>query len=55
LSGGYFAKACRLQGLYEDFLADAPFTVAGKIKVVGNGVPLAMGVAVARAVKRAMA
>jgi len=55
LSGGYFAKACRLQGLHEDFLADAPFTVAGKIKVVGNGVPLAMGVAVARAVKRATA
>jgi DNA (cytosine-5)-methyltransferase 1 len=45
----------RLQGLPNDFLADAPFTVAGKIKAVGNGVPLAMGRAVARAVKAALA
>lgn len=51
----YFRDALRLQGLPEDFLAAAPFTVAGKIKAVGNGVPLAMGRAVARAVKRALA
>ena len=44
----------RLQGLPPDFLADAPFTVAGKIRVVGNGVPLAMGRAVADAVLRAL-
>lgn len=42
------------QGLPKDFLQDAPFTVAGKIRVVGNGVPLPMGRAVARAVKAAL-
>jgi DNA (cytosine-5)-methyltransferase 1 len=45
----------RLQGLPPDFLAEAPFTVAGKIKVVGNGVPLPLGRAVAAAVVRALA
>ena len=44
----------RWQGLPEDFLADAPFTVEGKVRVVGNGVPLPMGRAVALAVKRAV-
>ena len=44
----------RLQGLPDDFLASAPFTVAGKIHAVGNGVPLAMGRKAAQAVKRAM-
>jgi DNA (cytosine-5)-methyltransferase 1 len=43
-----------LQGLPEDFLDHAPFTVHGKRKVVGNGVPLPMGRAVARAVKKAI-
>lgn len=38
-----WADHLRKQGLPEDFLADAPFTMSGKIKVVGNGVPLAMG------------
>jgi site-specific DNA-cytosine methylase len=47
-------KARRLQGLPADFLHDAPFTVEGKIRAIGNGVPLAMGRAVARAVKLAM-
>lgn len=42
------------QGLPEDFLAHAPFTVEGAIEVLGNGVPLPMGRAVARAVKRAL-
>jgi DNA (cytosine-5)-methyltransferase 1 len=42
------------QGLPEDFLQDAPFTAAGKSKAIGNGVPLPMGRAVARAVKRAL-
>jgi DNA (cytosine-5)-methyltransferase 1 len=46
--------ALRLQGLPEDFLADAPFTADGKLKAVANGVPLTMGRAIARAVKRAM-
>ncbi len=50
----YFREALRLQGLPLDFLSEAPFTVAGKIKAVGNGVPLPMGRAVARAVKAAL-
>lgn len=49
-----FDSHLRLQGLPPDFLADAPFTVAGKIKAVGNGVPLPMGRAVAKAVARAL-
>lgn len=49
-----FVQGLRDQGLPDDFLAEAPFTVAGKIKVVGNGVPLPMGRAVAAAVKRAL-
>ena len=49
-----WAEACRLQGLPDTFLEDAPFTVDGKREVLGNGVPLPMGRAIARAVKRAM-
>jgi DNA (cytosine-5)-methyltransferase 1 len=52
---GYYRDALKAQGLSEDFLADAPFTVAGKIKCVGNGVPLPMGRAIARAVRKAIA
>lgn len=48
------ADILRLQGLPEDFLADAPFTASGKRLVIGNGVPLPMGRAVARAVRQAM-
>lgn len=48
------AKHYRLQGLPEGFLDKAPFTVTGKIKAIGNGVPLPMGRAVAKAVMRAM-
>lgn len=44
----------RLQGLPESHLDSAPFTAAMKIRVVGNGVPLPMGRAVAKAVRRAM-
>lgn len=47
-------KNARLQGLPENFLDDAPFTVAGKLKVIGNGVPLPMGRAVAGAIKQAL-
>lgn len=50
----YFREALTNQGLPADFLAESPFTVAGKIHAVGNGVPLAMGRAVARAVKAAV-
>lgn len=49
------AACCVAQGLPADFLEDAPFTAAGKRTVVGNGVPLPMGRAVAAAVKRALA
>jgi DNA (cytosine-5)-methyltransferase 1 len=48
------AESCRLQGLPEDFADTLPFTTHGKRKVVGNGVPLPMGRAVARAVKDAL-
>jgi DNA (cytosine-5)-methyltransferase 1 len=43
-----------LQGLSEDYLDHAPFTVEGAIRVVGNGVPLPMGRAVARAVRESV-
>lgn len=46
--------AVAAQGLPADFLADAPFTMAGKWEVLGNGVPLPMGRAVARAVAKAI-
>jgi DNA (cytosine-5)-methyltransferase 1 len=49
----YFVEAKRLQGLPDDW--DLPgFTVAGKVKALGNAVPLPMGRALARAVKRAL-
>lgn len=48
------ARCAELQGLPSDFLGDAPFTAAGKYEAIGNGVPLPMGRAVARAVKQAM-
>lgn len=43
-----------LQGLPDDFLDKAPFTERGKRKAIGNGVPLPMGRAVAKAVKEAL-
>lgn len=49
-----FERFCELQGLPPDFLADAPLTNEGKYRVVGNGVPLLMGRAIARAVKGAL-
>lgn len=50
-----FPEMCRLQGLPGDYLDEAPFTMSGKKRLLGNGVPLPMGRAVARAVKRALA
>lgn len=47
-------EACRLQDLPADFLADSPFTYRGKRLMVGNGVPLPMGRAIAHAVKKAI-
>lgn len=49
----YFKEAVRLQGLPADFDLP-PFTVKAKVRALGNAVPLPMGRAVARAVKRAM-
>lgn len=49
------AEEATLQGLPADFLADAPFTAEGKRLAIGNGVPLLLGRAVARAVKAALA
>lgn len=48
------AELCELQGLPPDFLDDAPFTKRGKELVIGNGVPIPMGRAVARAVRVSM-
>lgn len=46
-----FRQCAVLQGLPEDFLSQSPFTLAGKFKCVGNGVPLALGRQIARAVR----
>ncbi len=48
-----FEQVRRLQGLPDDF--ELPnFTVSGAIKAVGNGVPLPLGHAIAKAVWEAM-
>lgn len=47
-------KNLELQGLPGNLLDRAPFTKRGKFEVVGNGVPLPMGRAVARAIKCAL-
>jgi DNA (cytosine-5)-methyltransferase 1 len=46
--------ACELQGLPRDFTEHMPFRKDAKLKAIANGVPLPMGRATARAVKRAM-
>ena len=49
------AEMARLQGFPAGiFGADTPFTVEAQRHMLGNGVPLAMGLAVAQAVKRAV-
>lgn len=49
-------RMCELQGLPPDFLdgPDCPLTAHGKRKVIGNGVPLPMGRAIAKAVAKAI-
>lgn len=54
LRGRSIEKMLELQGLPSDFLADCPLTVQGKREAIGNGVPLPMGRAVARAVKESL-
>jgi DNA (cytosine-5)-methyltransferase 1 len=49
-----YAAALSAQGLPADFLDGDPFTLKGKFRMVGNGVPLPMGRAIARAVKAAL-
>lgn len=48
------ARLCELQGLAPDFFAHSPLTVSAACKAVGNGVPLPMGLALARAVRDAV-
>lgn len=47
--------ACEAMGLPRDFTKEMPFTMLGKRSVLGNGVPMAMGRAVAKAVRKATA
>lgn len=54
LQGRSIERMLELQGLPMDYLNDTPLTLAGKKEIIGNGVPLPMGRAVAKAVKRAM-
>ena len=47
------AEMCELQGLPGDFLNnDTPFTAHGKRMVIGNGVPIPMGRAFAKAINK---
>lgn len=48
------ATVCKLQGLPEDFFEGSPFTMKGKIEMLGNGVPLFMGRELARAIREAL-
>jgi DNA (cytosine-5)-methyltransferase 1 len=43
-----------LQGAPREFLNESPFTESAKRQMVGNGVPVPMGRAIARAVRRAL-
>jgi len=47
-------EMCALQGLPREFHHGLPFTHSAKRQAIGNGVPVPMGRAVARAVLRAM-
>jgi DNA (cytosine-5)-methyltransferase 1 len=47
-------EALTLQGLPCDFFDESPFTMKGKVEMLGNGVPLYMGRALADAVLRAL-
>lgn len=49
------AELIAAQGLPAGFLDGCPLTAEGKRQAIGNGVPLAMGRAIARAVKAALA
>lgn len=53
--GEYLAESLRLQGLPANFFDESPLTAEGKQEMIGNGVPLPMGRAVAAAICRALA
>ncbi len=44
---------CYAQGLPDDYCNDMPFTLHGKHRVIGNGVPFAMALSLARAIREA--
>lgn len=48
------AELCAKQGLPSGFMEHIPFTAQASCKAIGNGVPLPMGRAIARAVKEAI-
>ncbi len=50
----HLREALRLQGLPEDFLDHAPFTVEASMQVIGNAVALPMARCLARAVRQAL-
>ncbi len=55
--GGYIIRyrlpeALRLQGFPKDMLEHAPFTAKAKLKLVANGIPRWLGVALARAIRQ---
>jgi DNA (cytosine-5)-methyltransferase 1 len=58
IEGRTWQQNARLQGLPEEWVvvmdAEKTFTVHGMKKIIGNGVPLPMGRAIAKAVKRAL-
>lgn len=47
-------EMCVLQGLPENFCDEFPFTMESKRRIIGNGVPLPLGRAIARAINRAL-
>lgn len=48
------AEMLRLQGLPGDWLDECPLTESGKRAAIGNGVPLPMGRAIARGIRRSL-
>lgn len=53
-SRAWLVEAIKAQGLPEGWSIAPPFTVRAAVRAVGNGVPVPMGRALARAVRRAM-
>lgn len=54
LQGRSIKRMLELQGLPRDYLKDCPLTQSGMKEAIGNGVPLPMGRAVAKAVREAV-